>query len=280
MRDEKNLVARRTAEQMVGGYDSAMGKVRQAYALLQEAQAELNLTFSAEYGFDVIDKYAHFSKLEDALASVDVKIRRRAWRAIVERLDIRRFLSVKRAEELDKQLNDERGPEPPPINIATVMDMAQVLLGNVNEMAKESVAEVFEFLRPARWESGQKYVTNKKNGRYSIGKKVIISNGVDTWRYSNGRYTINHYRRDKLVAVDRVFHMLDGKSFNDNAYVSELVDAIQTAEYGAGETPYFKFKAYQNGNLHLEFKRPDLVTQINKIGGNGVELAGGAQWPA
>lgn len=36
-------------------------------------------------------------------------------------------------------------------------------------------------------------------------------------------------------------------------------------------------RMYMNGNLHLEFKRPDLVTQINKIGGNGAELAGGVQ---
>jgi len=45
-----------------------------------------------------------------------------------------------------------------------------------------------------------------------------------------------------------------------------LVDAINTSN-GTGETEYFKFKACKNGNLHLEFKRMDLVSKLNQLAG-------------
>ena len=32
---------------------------------------------------------------------------------------------------------------------------------------------------------------------------------------------------------------------------------------------YFKFKWFRNGNLHIEFKREDLLTELNRVGGEG-----------
>lgn len=49
--------------------------------------------------------------------------------------------------------------------------------------------------------------------------------------------------------------------------------AKTTFAEGKGETEYFRFKCYHNGNLHLEFKRPDLVQKINAIVG-GLTLKG------
>jgi hypothetical protein len=38
-----------------------------------------------------------------------------------------------------------------------------------------------------------------------------------------------------------------------------------------GETEYFAFRCFRNHNLHLRFKRPDLVAKINQIaGGNAL----------
>jgi hypothetical protein len=31
------------------------------------------------------------------------------------------------------------------------------------------------------------------------------------------------------------------------------------------ESEYFRFELYRNGNLHIVFKRPDLVAKANKI---------------
>jgi len=72
----------------------------------------------------------------------------------------------------------------------------------------------------------------------------------------------------KLRALDRVFCLLDGKGVPEG-YSSPLIDAIETSQDGYGETEYFCFRACKNRNLHLEFKRPDLVEQFNRVAGGG-----------
>jgi hypothetical protein len=49
--------------------------------------------------------------------------------------------------------------------------------------------------------------------------------------------------------------------------------AIEASRTGSGETEYFRFKCCRNHNLHLEFKRLDLVEKLNAIAG-GMRLRG------
>lgn len=48
-----------------------------------------------------------------------------------------------------------------------------------------------------------------------------------------------------------------------NEYYGMLYGAIVDSPMGAGETDYLKSKGYTDGNLHLEFKREDLLTRLN-----------------
>ena len=57
--------------------------------------------------------------------------------------------------------------------------------------------------------------------------------------------------------------MLDGAPKVEN----ELKAAICASPNGTGETRWFRFRCFRNGNLHLTFTRPDLVHEINRIGG-------------
>jgi len=41
----------------------------------------------------------------------------------------------------------------------------------------------------------------------------------------------------------------------------------QSGREGRGETPLFRFKAFRNQNVHLEFKRLDLLKRFNQIAG-------------
>ena len=53
----------------------------------------------------------------------------------------------------------------------------------------------------------------------------------------------------------------------------QLIDAIEAAKDGTGETEYLRFRCFRNRNLHLEFKRLDLVAKLNAIAG-GMRLRG------
>jgi hypothetical protein len=43
--------------------------------------------------------------------------------------------------------------------------------------------------------------------------------------------------------------------------------ALNMAEDGTAEIEYFKFRCFANRNLHLEFKRLDLVAKLNAVAG-------------
>jgi hypothetical protein len=45
-----------------------------------------------------------------------------------------------------------------------------------------------------------------------------------------------------------------------------LITAIlESGKDGKGETDYFKFRCFKNNNLHIEFKRLDLVKKLNGL---------------
>jgi len=64
------------------------------------------------------------------------------------------------------------------------------------------------------------------------------------------------------------YGVLKGIDISDDLDLSGLV-----GEDGIGETDYFAFRCFKNGNLHLIFKRPDLVRRLNQIAG-GKRLRG------
>ena len=90
--------------------------------------------------------------------------------------------------------------------------------------------------------------------------------------WGSAKFRVNLHLEKKLVAMDKVFHALDSKGVPDG-YLSPLVDAINTSETGNGETDYYRFRCYKNQNLHLEFKRMDLVARLNQVAG-GATLRG------
>jgi hypothetical protein len=60
--------------------------------------------------------------------------------------------------------------------------------------------------------------------------------------------------------------MIDGK-VPVKSYHGPLYDAITDSQDGTGQTDYFKFKCCLNGNLHLEFLKPELVARLNAVAG-------------
>lgn len=132
---------------------------------------------------------------------------------------------------------------------------------SVPQLIDEAVREVFEWLRPGGWQA--RYKTNTQ---FEVGRRVIRANCVEVGWGTNFR--VSHYHEPNLTALDNVFHVLDGNGTVKTTR-GPLVDAINaTPKVGTGgETVYFKFKCFLNSNLHIEFKRMDLVTKLNQVAG-------------
>lgn len=269
---DTGIATRKTAQEMVAAYHQAISDIEAGYKQVFAAEEILKSAFG--------EHYSDFSTLPDhcrdnnagVLKSVEARLRRNAWKAIVNKLDIRKIMSVKRVEEMDKRLEEA---DLPPIDEAAVFDMLKSLSDSAETFVADAVKEVFDYLRPAAHQAGwqKTYKTNELNGKFELGKKVILGWMVERGYSRTATMRVRYGQEKYLIAIDHVFALLDGKATGDKlSYQSPLVDAINTSPDGKGETEYFKFEAYLNMNLHLEFKRMDLVKLINQIATDGTQL--------
>jgi hypothetical protein len=133
-------------------------------------------------------------------------------------------------------------------------------------MLTEAVEEVFSFLRPRRSEY-------KRNSEFEVPPKIILSHIVDTgWM---GRFRVSYYRSQHLTALENVFSALDGRGSVSKSYYSALQQEIEKATRTERrfQTEYFEGTVHKNGNMHLTFRRLDLLKRLNEIAG-GKRLRG------
>lgn len=252
------LIKRQTLAEMVAAWKDSVRDIEEAFKLLVQAEQRLRTTFkSSSYLFDLSrsdSAYRDYEKPDRVIA----ELKKDVWRELVNRMEMRRLLSVKRCAELDNQLSTGEGL--PDIDEVQILAMLEQTAANVPQFMEEAVKEVYDWLRPSTG-----YVTNHRFEQ-ELGKRVIIRHAVQM-RWRAGAFDVNYHRQNNVRALDNVFHLLDGKGMS-KTYGGDLSDAIQKSEGGEGETEYFKFRCCKNGNLHLEFKRADLLAKINAtIGG-------------
>lgn len=240
----------RTACWMAREYADAMAKIGDLMDAIRGQCQRLKEAFPSEHrDFEVTFSHPYGSRNRED----DIKrnMQRTAWGIIVENLGIRNVMSVAKRNEFDAQL--EKG-ELPDITEATIVGMLLGLMGQAQDFAREAAREVFDLLRPWRRDY-------KTNNPFRVGRRVILQYYVDE---GYGRPFHHTYGRSaELTAIDGVFHLMDGKGVMREK--SPLITAIDTSETGMGETDYFRFKCFRNRNLHLEFRRLDLVQELNML---------------
>lgn len=255
-----DIATRATVEEMVACYDRTVAALRAGYELIDGALCDFGAAFQNGGGRYSVGSSRRSSDVtfEDPGPAI-VEIRRSAWRAVVERLKVRRMMSIKKWKELSEKLDRD---EPPVFTVELVMGLAKQVASDGPEMIRESVVEVFDFLRPPQ----SRFKTNTE---FALGKRVILSGTVESYWCS--KWHVRDWCQQRLIALENVFALCDGKPGAEIAgYYSAMASAIQEIPRDkpcVGETCYFKFKGHKNGTLHIEFKRPDLVRKLNAIAG-------------
>lgn len=164
MSDSTALALRGTVPELVAIYRDAVRDVRRGFEIANAAEARLQAAFKMGNHVGIHLRGRHNRVIDlDANAAIE-GLKRDAWHALTERLELRRVLSVARAKELAERL--EKG-ELPEITEETVADFAQFYLDHMVDMLAESVAEVFEWLRPRN----ELY---KTNSQLEVPPKVVL----------------------------------------------------------------------------------------------------------
>lgn len=257
------LAERDTLETLARVYQEGIDKIERAYTLLDEARQNVQQVFKNDH-FEVIPRN-HYGSPLDAIKGVKKDWKQQAWRVIFDRSGMKKVLSMKRREELDKQLHED-GAGLPDVTPENILALIQDGMAKATDYASEAAYEVFDWLRP--WSN-----KHKTNERWKVGQKVVITGAVETGWGMTSKHRVRYYSQKNLIALDNVFHMLDGRG-PIKGYNGPLIDAIQASTTGTGETDFFEFKCFKNGNLHLKFKKQDLVDRLNYIAGERDQLGG------
>lgn len=263
-------VARRTTlSELCRAWTTTEREITVAFKLIARAEKRLEDVFQGGNHSFSVQEYNHGMNWKEPKEATE-RLRRQVWRVIAERMALRQNMSLAQAKELDRQI--ETGEGLPPIRYADVLATVETLLSRRGEFLEAKVHECYRWLRPDCWSGTGRYgyvplATNRKSFEAGVGVKVIISYGCT--RSYRGGFEANYNRRDELRALDQVFHLLDGQP-QPTTHNGALCDAIATQTKSGqpdADTPYFHARCHGNGNLHLTFKRRDLLDRFNAIAG-------------
>jgi len=114
------LIPRQTLSQMADAYAQAQREIQEAYDLLQAAKTRLKETFKDSgyrFDFDVALHSHRYSKPHELLHEVKKDV----WKVLIERMELRKLMSIDATHKLDKQL--ETGEGMPEITLLNLIAM-------------------------------------------------------------------------------------------------------------------------------------------------------------
>lgn len=258
-----------SASNMARAFEESCQKLQEAQRLVEEAVNAVNDAFQTvedrrEFKATV-STGCHHNDTTEVYASWKLN----AWEFLIDKLGVRKTMSSKRQQELSELFHGrsydgiaKRAAQLPDITEETIFSVLMGYCSSAEEFLEEAIREEYDFWKCHNLKADLK--TNRKS-LWKLDRKVIKSYMVNAG-YRAGKFDLNYDRQRHLIALDNIFHLLDGKGCIDG-YNGPLVDVIKAAVGGAGETEYFSFKCFKNGNLHLEFKRLDLLQKFNEICG-------------
>lgn len=184
--------------------------------------------------------------LEMRRREVDVAI----WNHLIQATNLERLMDRTARDAFRRQLQED----PPPATADNCEATLRQLMGDADMIFKRGIATAFSQLdRRFRSHDG-----------FKVGSRIVLSYVLSTYGAWVGA------RDETLRDIERTFHTLDGKPHPERgAGVCGLIDEAKrrafTLQPFEVETEYFRVRGFRNGNVHLWFKRPDLVERVNQL---------------
>jgi hypothetical protein len=276
MIERSGLVEYSTASALAETYRAEMEKIESHFLALGESCDRLRAAFvengAHSYDFSIEARYRSNNEhlTPEGFRRIRDEFHRSAWRCLVAKLDIRKIMSSSAQQMLEAQLegktsvyhNGQNVPlgRLPEITAENILSVLEGMLGQAGDLLEEKIREEFEFWKPWR----ERHKTDDVN---ALAPKIIKSGMIQYSGYRNYWDATYYERRAHFQSLDSVFHLLDGKGIPPE-HDGEFITAIRSAgKDGKGETAYFKFKCFHNGNIHIKFKRLDLLREFNRVAG-------------
>jgi len=242
---------------MINKYEEAQKAIVGGYTLLLEAQKNMHIFTN----YPRIGPDRHYSSIsESIIKEVLLKMKVDAWEGILKKTQAKNFMTTKRYDSFQKEL--ESPDKLPDITFESVKSFVENILNKAPDMLMEFIKETFTWLQPRNY--GLEYKTNKKS-QYEIGKKLIKYCLSPQW---GGGMQVNYHYESNIKAMHNAFSLIDGKGIvTPGLDMASQINLAGNNKQTSLEMDYFKLKWYRNGNLHIEFKRLDLLQKLNQYAG-------------
>jgi hypothetical protein len=258
-----SIVQRDSIEALVGHRNKSLELALQALELLVDAERAAKRAAPNE-------KYAGFlSRLDRDINSLswfddeDMPIRQRirqvlktitkevdthAWTSLQTLSGLRNIMDTEAVRDFHEQLKKKT----PAFSVDNITATFMELSADSGKIFIRGLLNVFKSLDHKRY---------KSNSAFCITPRAVM-----TRVFSGGGW--NHYGsgQEVLIDLDRIFHVLDRKKPPEAGNIADLIMARFRAGYSTFEGQYFEGRMFHgNGNLHMKFKRQDLLDVANGL---------------
>lgn len=244
MPSSKQLALLTTLNDLLIARADAMRLIQDSQRTLQMAEDGLKI-----YGTNLMPFGA---QQRESMNTIRRELDDRMWRRA---MDLTGFKQLLDAQEL-KKFEDSLYPSPPEFTEESIRATFIDLQLRADELFRRGVFNVFKCL-------SDEYRTNASEP-FRIGSSIIMKSmvGPSMRRGLCIRDTMKNYAGDKLNDIDRVVKTLDKKRFEPRCL--EFAMNVAFEDRAVYEDEYFRAKSFRNGNLHLTFKRLDLLDKLNE----------------
>ena len=231
-------------------FQEALEKLEQAHALATAARLGFpGLSMTRGWRGHGIHMTGEFANTTTLLETFQACVDAGGWTTLLQDSGLRSMMSASKRKEVDEQIGAEQVPE---LTREAICATFATLHDSRMDMFEQGVIKCF---RRLSWD----YKTNLPQ---KFGKRMVMTD-LTSYGSANMRQT------DHLNDLLRVFHLCDGKPEADHrrgAY-RLITDAMQlTSSWPTiAENDYVSIRLFTNQNGHVTFKRPDLVTRLNRI---------------
>ncbi|NRC34109.1 DUF4942 domain-containing protein [Pseudomonas aeruginosa] len=240
----KQVALPTTLTDLLVARQDAMRLIEDSHRTLQKAEEVL-----APYGHNLMPYEA---QPRESLDRIRKELDGKMWRRAMDLTGFKQLMDAEEADKLEKSLF----PSPAEFTDANVRATFIDLQIRSEEMFRRGVFNVFRHL-------SDDYRRNKAEP-FRMGSSIIMRSMV---RPAMRRGlcisdSMNNYAGNKLNDIDRVVKTLDKKRFDPRSLEAAMNEVFENR--GVYEDEYFRAKSFKNGNLHLEFKRLDLLDKLNE----------------
>lgn len=214
----------------------------QAAKLLQDADEALETVY--RYGLPREAKPSN--SVEESLREIDQCL----WD---EAFDLTGFKQVMDSEAL-RDFRASLKKDTPEFNENNVRSIFFSAAADAENMFARGLVNVFLDLSKI-------HKTNSKSP-FKVNRKAIMGYMVSN-NYMGGLCLRCGRSSDQINDIDRVFKLLDNKKHLPRELESAINGAFK--ENNLFENEYYKIRGFRNGNLHIEFKREDLLDKANTV---------------